>query len=511
MKCKKNHCQTISLLFNINFELTKKQEMDTTLNNILNIIAKQMGLLKGILTIFNRQKAEISIQYSYGLSPKEQIRGKYEIGEGIIGKVVKTGEPIIVPSISNDPVFLDKTGSRENIDKEKVSFICVPIMDKSEVIGTLSVDKIISENNLLNENLNLLTIITGMIFRNVRIHQLNQEEQALEEENRRLNEQLKEKYKPKNIIGNSKVMQNVYSLIHKISVSSTTVLILGESGVGKELVANSIHYQSDRFDKPFIKINCGAIPVDLVESELFGHEKGAFTGAINMRKGKFEQADQGTIFIDEVGELSLELQVKLLRVLQEREIDRVGGAKTIKVDVRIIAATNRNLEELVNQGKFREDLYYRLNVFPIIVPSLRERKSDILLLTDFFIQRYNKQNNKNVRRISTPAIDMLMSYHWPGNVRELENCIERAVILTEEGVVHSYHLPPTLQTGKSSKTSYSNKIEDHLQSVEYEMIVEALKETHGNMAKSAKMLGLTERIIGLRLKKYGINYKSFRK
>ena len=331
-----------------------------------------------------------------------------------------------------------------------------------------------------------------------------------EEKKRRLQEELKDKFRPANIIGKSKAMHAVYDLIERVSRSDTTVLITGESGVGKELVAHAIHYNSARGSKSLVTVNCAALPETLLESELFGHEKGAFTGAIAQRKGRFELAHSGTMFLDEIGDLSPATQIKLLRVLQERRFERVGATNTIDVNVRIIAATNRNLEQLVADETFRPDLYYRLNVFPIHIPPLRERKTDILLLADFFVERYSSLNHKSVRRISTPAIDMLMSYHWPGNVRELENCIERAVLMTNDDVIHGHHLPPTLQTAEASGTTHVGSMDETLNNVERELIVDALKSARGNMAKAARALGISERVMGLRVRKHGIDSKRFR-
>jgi Nif-specific regulatory protein len=305
-------------------------------------------------------------------------------------------------------------------------------------------------------------------------------------------------------------MQTVYDLIAQVSRSDTTVLIRGESGTGKELVAHAIHFNSLRSAKPFIKVNCGALPESVVESELFGHEKGAFTGAIATRKGRFELAHGGTIFLDEIGDLSPTTQIKLLRVLQEREFERVGGTATLKTDVRVIAATNRDLEELISEGKFRQDLYYRLDVFPIHVPPLRDRKTDIPLLADFFVEKYSKVNHKNIRRIATPAIDMLMTYHWPGNVRELENCVERAVLLSSNHVIHGHHLPPTLQTAEASGTMPSGTLDRMLDNIERDLIIDALKAARGNKAKAARALGISERIMGLRVRKHGIDPRRFR-
>jgi len=335
------------------------------------------------------------------------------------------------------------------------------------------------------------------------------EKEQLKTENIRLRSELENKYRFTNIIGNSNKMREVLQMISQVSSSNATVLIRGESGTGKELVANSIHYNSSRNNQPFIKINCAAIPENLIESELFGHEKGAFTGATQKKKGKFEVADKGTIFLDEIGNMDLSAQVKLLRVLQEKEFERVGGYKPIKSDVRIVAATNSNLEEMVQQGKFRDDLYFRLNVFPIYIPSLRMRKTDIILLADHFLEKYGKAHEKEIKRITTPAIDMMMEYHWPGNVRELENCIERAAILCNEGAIHSYHLPPTLQTGVKSET-LPLSLEERVGSLEKEILMDALKNTKGNINKAAKLIGLTVRKFSYKATKYNISYKDYR-
>jgi Nif-specific regulatory protein len=470
-----------------------------------------MEIIRGTISILNRTTGEIVIEDSYGLLPEEQAKGKYQLGEGITGRVVESGKSVIIPRIADEPLFLDRTGSRKTLDKNDISFICVPIKIGAEVIGTLSVDRPFDKKVSLEDDARLLTIIASCLSQAVRLRQLAQEElEKVKDENVRLQEELKNRHAPKNIIGNSKTMRNVYALIDKICPTNTTVLILGESGAGKEMVAQAIHYGSQRADKPFIKFNCAALPESLIESELFGHEKGSFTGANASRKGRFELADQGTIFIDEIGEIPPSIQTKLLRVLQEKEFERIGGNETIKVNVRIIAATNRNLESLMKDGIFREDLYYRLNVFPMVVPPLRERKTDIVLLADYFIEKFSREQGKEVARISTPAIDSLMAYHWPGNVRELENCIERAVILSSDGVIHSYNLPPSLQTSTSTGTAKSSNLDDTLANIEKEIIVEELKRSKGNMARTARILGISERIMGLRVEKYSIEPKRFK-
>jgi Nif-specific regulatory protein len=500
----------LSLLFEIGQILESNADLRDVVGPVLKSISKYTGIVRGVITLLNRKTGEISTEEAVGLSSHQQRRGRYKVGEGITGKVVQSGQPAVIPRISDEPLFLDKTRARKNIDWEDISFLCVPIKIGNEVIGTLSVDKLFSDEESLKDDVRLFSVIASMISQAVKIRQQAQEErEKLLEENIRLQEELKHRYHPTNIIGNSNKMQEVYDLIRQVADSDTTVLLRGESGTGKELVAHAIHYASARSHKPFIRVNCAALPETIIESELFGHEKGAFTGALHERKGRFELAHGGTLFLDEIGDLSMMTQIKLLRVLQEREFERVGGVETIKTDVRIIAATNRNLEELIAENRYREDLYYRLNVFPIHIPPLRERKTDILLLADHFIEKYSRADGRNIRRISTPAIDMLMAYHWPGNVRELENCIQRAVVMSNDDVIHGHHLPPTLQTAEASGTTISGTLDESLESVERELLNEALKSSRGNMAKAARLLGITERRMGLRVQKYGIDPKRF--
>ncbi|OGS18238.1 MAG: nif-specific transcriptional activator NifA [Elusimicrobia bacterium RIFOXYA2_FULL_50_26] len=504
--------EELSLLFDISRALGQSIELKDVVGPVLRVMAEHLGMLRGTLTILNRETGEISIEEAYGLSAEERERGRYKVGEGITGKVVESGKPAIIPKISDEPSFLDRTQARKKSNKDDISFVCVPIKVGRETVGALSVDLVFVEKGSFDNHVRLLSIIASLIAQAVRVRQSAQEAvEKLQEENERLHEELKDRFiQPSNIIGNSQSIRQVYELIEKVSKSNATVLVLGESGVGKELVAHAIHYGSLRANKPFITFNCAALPQDIVESELFGHEKGAFTGAAALRKGRFERADGGTLFIDEVGDMPPALQVKLLRVLQEKEFERVGGSETISVDVRIIAATNHRLDELVAQGRFRADLYYRLNVFPLFVPPLRERRTDIPMLADAFIEKYAAMNKKPVKRISTPAIDMLMKYHWPGNVRELENCMERAVILSTDGVIHGYHLPPTLQTAEASGTVQRGTLQSALDAMEKEMISEALKTSKGNSARAARALGMTERMMGIRAKKYNIDFRRFR-
>jgi Nif-specific regulatory protein len=500
-----------SLLFEISQTLDSSLDLREVLGPVLRSIARHKGILRGSLALLNRETGEISIEAAYGLSASQQRKGRYRLGEGVIGQVFQTGRPAVIPRVSEEPRFLNRTGAIGSAEGRDISYISVPIKLENQVVGALSIDAPFSAEASLQDDVRLLSIVGSMISQAVKLRQKAQEERRqLIEENLRLKGELKDRFRPSNLIGNSGAMQAVYDLIAQVSGSDATVLIRGESGTGKELVAHAIHYNSRRAAKPFIRVNCAALPEAVIESELFGHEKGAFTGAVSARKGRFELADGGTLFLDEVGDLSAGLQIKLLRVLQEREFERVGGASTLKVDVRLIAATNVELETMIRDGRFRQDLYYRLNVFPIHIPPLRERKTDVLQLADFFVEKYGKANGKQVRRISTPAIDMMMSYHWPGNVRELENCIERAVLLSDDDVIHGHHLPPTLQTAEASGTAFRGPLAGALDGVERELVLDALKSYRGNMAKAAKALGVSERIMGLRVRKYGIDIWRYR-
>jgi Nif-specific regulatory protein len=501
--------EEITLLYEISKTLNEHLDLRKSLYKVLAILSGSMDMIRGTVTILDPLRNEITIEVAHGLSQTAIQRGRYKLGEGITGRVIESGKPEAIPKISEEPLFLDRTDSRK-FDQD-LSFICVPIKKGNQVIGALAVDRAYEKDYSLKTGTELLTVIATMIAQHViNLENIRLEKEKLRDENRRLKGELENKYRIKNIIGNSNKMREVFQMITQVSKSNATVLIRGESGTGKELVANSIHYNSPRARNPFIKMNCAALPANLIESELFGHEKGAFTGAIRQKLGKFELAHKGTIFLDEIGSITPDVQVNLLRVLQEREFERVGGQKTIKVDVRVIAATNKNLEQAVEEGTFRGDLYYRLNVFPIYMPPLRERKTDILLLSDHFLEKYAAENNKDIRRFSTPAIDTLMSYHWPGNVRELENCIERAVLLCEEGVIHSYHLPPTLQTGKESDTLPDLSLDEAVSNLERDMIIDALKNTRGNITQASEILKSTVRKVAYKAQKYGVVYQDYR-
>lgn len=503
--------EDVTLLYEISKALNEHLELRNSLYKVLDILSSSLDMVRGTVSILNPLRNEISIEVAHSLSKSTRERVKYKLGEGITGRVIQTGKPVAIPKISEEPLFLNRTASRKTKKIEEISFLCIPIKKANQVIGALSVDKPYDTDYSLKEGIKLLSVVATMIAQHViNLETIQLEKEKLRKENRRLRHELENKYRITNIIGNSNKMREVFQMISQVSKSNATVLVRGESGTGKELVANSIHYNSHRTKKPFVKVNCAAIPTNLIESELFGHEKGAFTGAIKRKLGKFELANKGTIFLDEIGSIGLDVQTNLLRVLQEKEFDPVGSHQTIKTDVRIIAATNKNLEQAVEEETFRGDLYYRLNVFPIYMPPLRERKTDILLLADYFLEKYSKENSKEIKRFSTPAIDMLMGYHWPGNVRELENCIERSVLLCDGGVIHSYHLPPTLQTGEESDTFPDLSLEAAVSNLEKEIIIDALKNSRGNITQAAKILKTTVRRFSYKAQKYGVDYKDYR-
>jgi Nif-specific regulatory protein len=515
-KCKKagNECyglKELMLLFDISQRLIQSKELKHDLSAILEMLVKYLDAERSFLTIFNRESESIMIEAAYGYSTAQQARGRYKLGEGIIGRVVELSRPVVIDKISKSSLFLNRTGQELTKDGQELTFICNPIIEEGKVTGTLSVVRIYNPHISYDEDNQLLSIIGSMIAQSVRIKQERLEElEVLKNKNTQLQNQLEKDFRPGNIVGNSSKMRDVYSLVSMVAETNSTVLIRGESGIGKELIADSIHFSSPRAKKNFIKVNCSALPDTLIESELFGHEKGAFTGAEARRKGRFELADGGTIFLDEIGDIPLSTQVKLLRLIQQREFERLGGTETIKIDVRIVCATNRNLEELIQNNEFREDLYYRINVFPIFVPPLRDRRNDIPSLVDHFIEKFNKRNNARIIRITTSALNMLMVYRWPGNIRELENCIERACILSKDHVIHSYDLPPSLQTADSTNTKASGGMMYTVEQVEKQLIREALVSSKGNIAKAADELKVTERMLGIRLKKYNIDAWRFK-
>ncbi len=503
-----NYNKTVEMtaLYEISKLLGSSLSIKSNLRGVMHVLSEYLDMKRG--TVALRSDSEVSIIAAHGMSEEEIKRGRYGLGEGIIGRVAKHGSPIVIPNIGEEPLFLNKTGSRGMIKKENIAFLCVPIKFKNEILGVLSVDRLFGSKGIsFEEDLRLLKIIASLVAQSVKLHQeIEKEREAFLEEKENLKQQLKGKYRVENIIGQSDRMQEIFESIHRVAPSKANVLLRGDSGTGKELVAKAIHYMSQRAKGPFIKFNCASIPEGLLESELFGHEKGSFTGATAMRKGRFELANGGTIFLDEIGDLPLTLQPKILRVLQEKEFERVGGEKTIKVDVRLIAATSRNIEELVSGSKFREDLYYRLNVVPIFLPSLRERKEDIPILVEHFLKKYNEENQRSVR-ITPEVLNIFLNYDWPGNVRELENTIERLVVMAAVKNITPSDLPLNIRE-QSMKARYTVQIKDALPSaiedIEKTKILDALHKTGWVQAKAARLLGITPRQIGYKMKKHNL-------
>jgi len=502
----------LEILYRITQAVIHDRDVNSLIQKVFDILDLEMGMQRGTLTLRRPFTDILEIQASKGLTKQEMKRGQYRIGEGITGRVAATREAALIPDVSTEPDFLDRTKTRKNT---QLAFLCVPIVHTDEVVGTISIDRRTGPEEKLQSDLAFLNIVANVLAEavfNIRI-QLEERENLLAE-NRKLRSELAEQYRPGNIIGNCQTMRHVYGQIAQVAKSPASVLIRGESGTGKELVARAIHFDSNRKDGPFISVNCAALPENLIESELFGHEKGAFTNAVQQRKGRFELASGGTLFLDEIGDIALNVQVRLLRVLQERVFERVGGAEEIRANIRILAATSRDLESAMIENRFRDDLFYRLNVFPIYLPALRDRRTDITLLADHFLDAYNKAYNKKIRRISTPAINMMMSYHWPGNVRELENCVEHAVLTSNDEVIHAYNLPPSLQTARETHTEMippeGASLEVLVNSYEREILVDGLKASLGNCAGAARALNTTQRKLNYRIKKLKIEPDRYR-
>ena len=503
----------LTCLYEITKELASSFVLSECLEKAMALLSEYKNMENGTVTIVNPITGKLEIEVAHGLTAEGRKRGKYKIGEGITGRVVATGEPIIVPHISEEPLFLNRTRSRGDIADQDRSFLCVPIKDGKQIIGALSVDRMYQDGfgSQANDDLQFLTVLSSIVAQTVcRVQIVNREKENLRTENLKLKRELSEKNRINDIIGNSSRMQDVFEMVHRVVDSNATVLLRGESGTGKTLVAKALHYNGKRQSKPFVVVNCSALPETLLESELFGHEKGAFTGANERKIGRFEHAEGGTLFLDEIGEISHSVQVKLLNVVQERSFQRLGSTKSISCDVRLVAATNKDLEEAVSNGSFREDLYYRLNVFPIYMPPLRKRRTDILLLAEFFLEKFALENKKKINRISTSAIDLLIQYHWPGNVRELQNCMERSVLICDGDAIKGIHLPPTLQASESSTSTKPLSFSTAVENFEKELIIDALKKNNGNQTKTAGYLDTSLRIINYKIHQYGIDPKKFK-
>lgn len=497
-------------------------DLESTLAKILGVLNDTMNMKRSTLLFFDKTKQKLVIKASCGLSEVEKMRGVYRPDEGVCGQIFQTRSPFVVPDINSEPLFLNRTGARPTVSKSKISFLGVPVMVAGQPEGVLTVDRLFADDVSSEEDVRFLTVLATLIAQFVTLHrEIEKKEAKLLEENASLKAKLHQVHKGHFIIGRSKPMQEVFSVIDKISSSNVTALLLGESGTGKELVARAIHEGGDRKNKPFIKINCAALPENLLESELFGNERGAYTGAHASRAGRFELADKGTIFLDEIGEMPISLQAKMLRVLQEKQFERIGGTRTFTVDVRIVAATNVSLEQAVGRGEFRPDLYYRLNVVPVELPPLRDRKEDIPLLFSHFLSKSNERNGRKIK-ITSELLDFLIAYKWPGNVREMQNLVERMVILAEDDRLDLSDLPSNVLSMEQLQPKIKTEViadkpvqappigRRSLEDIERTEIEAALRRNGWIQVRAARELGLTERQIGYRIKKYGLNrYESF--
>jgi Nif-specific regulatory protein len=501
--------QELSAILHISKLLTSSFDLQKNLNAVMKSLAGQLEMQRGCVFLLDQQSKELKIVAAYGLSFKEIKRGKYRIGEGIVGCVIESGQPMFVPNIGQEPKFLNRTESRPQ--KSGISFLCIPIKLDGNTLGVISVDRIYKEERgNVDDDLRVLSIVSSFIGQFVKLWENFRQ---TEKECGDLRFQLKEKFSLSNIIGQSSAFQQVLKAVQKVAATDSTVLLLGESGTGKELIAQTLHYHSRRTAESFVPVNLAALPENLVEAELFGVEKGAFTGATARRIGRFEMADKGSIFLDEIGELPLNIQVKLLRVLQERSFERIGSSTSTAVDVRVVAATNRNLLEEVSKGCFRADLYWRLNVVPIVLPPLRHRKEDVPLLLQFYIAKFNHRYRRSVR-LTESAIAKLTAYQWPGNVREVANIVERLVIMAEGERITEKDLPfnstthalPTQDLGAAG--CIQENLGTEVERLERMHILQALKQSDGVQQKASKTLGITPRQLGYRIKKYNIDLKN---
>ncbi|MAE66792.1 MAG: sigma-54-dependent Fis family transcriptional regulator [Phycisphaeraceae bacterium] len=500
-------------------------ELRQVFQRAMTLLSERLDIQRASLLLRDEATDQVRTVAAIGMTPEAMRRGRYEVGEGVTGLVMQRGASQVIPDTRRDPNFLNRTGE-DGDDAGPTSFICVPIKDGDRTTGAISMHKPFVDDATLAADARLLSIVAGSIAQTIRIHHLLQiEKDRLVDENQALRGNLHSKYRFDNIIGSSPAMLDVLATIGQVASSRATCLLLGETGCGKELIAKAIHYNSPRRDKPLIRVNCGALSPQLLESELFGHVKGAFTGALRDKIGRFEAADGGSIFLDEIGTLDAPMQVRLLRVLQEREFERVGDHETIKIDVRVIAATNLELDEEVRTGNFREDLYYRLNVVSIHLPPLRNRRQDIPHLIDFFLDKYNEENGKNLGRISRDVLNTLLRYPWPGNVRELENAIERAIVMSSGEDFTVDLLPLQIRVfaqqirGESSDESVEalaeklardgtrqydtrhGEIYDLIVSeVERQLIREALARTDGVKIRAADYLGINRNTLNKKVK-----------
>ncbi len=506
----------LTSLLEVSQALASPPNLKLAFHRVLEILERYHGTSRSVIALPRDDGRRLYLHASVGIRAPHTDA---PIGGSLAQQVFDSGRPLVVPRVSQEPGLTTRTdaaprnarGPRRGLaEDDDLTYICVPVQQSRQCRGVLEVELAFRSDRNYDRTMKFYGVVGSMLAQALKMQTLIEvDRQRLVNENVRLRDELRERYDFSHILGTSGAMRQVCEQVVQVARTNTTVLIRGESGTGKELIAQAIHHNSLRARKAFVKVSCGALPETLIESELFGYEKGAFTGAEQRKKGRFELADSGTLLLDEIGDVNLATQVKLLRVLQEREFERLGGTESVKVDVRLIAATNKNMEAAVADGSLRQDLLYRLNVFTIFVPPLRERKSDVLLLADHFVEKLSTDHGKQVKRISTPAIDALVGYHWPGNVRELQNVIERAVLVCDGQVIHLHHLPPTLQTAEGSGTAISQSFGDAVAGFERALIEDALKMARGNRARAARLLQATRRIVNYKIKQYDIDWRRY--
>ena len=518
----------IKILYDIAVMLSSSSDVNACIEKGMRLLKRNSYLERCSLFLLSDDGTKVELHTSLDITAQQRKMAVYKLGEGATGLAAQSCEPVVIENIHNNINYLNKMGI---VDTKSISYVAVPIMHDEILFGVISANIHKSTVLSFDDIVRMLTIVGSLFCGSLALQKrFVKEKEDLTDLKTYYKEEVLSEYKFENIVGNSTKMQHIFSLLETVAPSDATILVRGETGTGKELIATAVHNLSRRKNGPYIKLNCAAISETLLESELFGHEKGAFTDAKEMRKGRFELADGGTLFLDEIGDITPSLQVKLLRILQEQEFERVGGTKTIKTNVRLVAATNRNLEKMVASGEFREDLFYRLNVIPVHLPPLRERYEDVKLLIEHYLHKFMKEHRKNMS-FSKQALEVLMNYPWPGNIRELQNTMERVVLICPEGVLlpemlnhvlpfnyQKLYIEPTVvpeplhvsppEQIKPEEIPAQQKhtlTKVNIQEIEKESILQALIDNHGIQTKAATQLGMTARQIGYKMRKYGID------
>ncbi len=470
----------------------------------LKVLERRLGAARSVLLISGREGATLVVEAAHGIEPGA-FRPRH--AAGVAGRVAATGLPIVVPVLRLDAMAMGELSDLTRWSDPGWNLVAVPVLVAGHCTGVLCAYFRHRDPSGFGDRLGVLDVVAGLFGKTLRAGADDAPSSVprLELPSRPVAET---PFEYANMVGESAVMRQIYEQVSQVARTNATALLRGESGTGKELVARAIHQNSPRAAQPFIKVNCAALPESLFESELFGHERGAFTGAHSRKKGRFELAQGGTLFLDEIGDLPITTQAKLLRVLQFREFERLGGTETIQSDVRLVAATNADIERAVANGTFREDLYYRVNIFTITLPPLRDRPADIPALAEYFITKFAAEHQRKVGRIASGAMDLLCRQAWPGNVRELENCIERAVVVCDGSVIQEGHLPDAMRGAQPAPRKLS--LAEAVERLERQMIEEALKAAGGSMAAAARALGTTERVIRYKVRKLGFELDRYR-